>query len=115
MALPRQAPGWRDWLGLVRTSQLLIFLLVLWSVLGLASVALFTDHPIHPWWVGAIGTACCLGAMAIDGRRGLLNKRLGEIHRAHLRGHRAPLASRLLSVLGTGLVLIYFSEVARLA
>lgn len=115
MALPRQARGWRDWLGLARTSQLLIFLLVLSGVLGLAGVALCADQTIRPWWVGAVGTACCLGATAIDGRRGLMNKRLGEIHQAHLRGYRSPLASRLLSVLGTGLVLIYFLEVVRLA
>jgi hypothetical protein len=114
MALLKKVSGWRDWLGLVRTSHLLIFVCSLAVVSWLVGIALLGEHPIRPWWVNAVAMVCLVGSMVIDGRWRLINKRLGEIYQAHLTdGFRSRRAARFLSVLGMGLVLIYFMQVIR--
>lgn len=115
MSLSKQTSGWRAWLGLVRTWHLLVFLGALTGVLGLVSLALISGYPMRPWWVNAIALVCFAGSMAIDGQWQLMNRRLRDIYQAHLHhGSRSPRAARLLSMLGIGLVVIYFWQVIRL-
>ncbi|RZZ85170.1 hypothetical protein [Pseudoxanthomonas winnipegensis] len=110
MAKRRQMTGWRARWGLARGSDVAAFwmaIAVVGTLMVLGILGVRTTGALQ-----AAALACFAASLWIerplDRRRGLLNKRLGQIHEAFAQGlvPRMPLASRLLSITGAGLLLI---------